>query len=219
VIAGLQVLGVAAGVAAMARWRVRFSFAVAWLALVVLAGLRTSRGKVLHNDLLLLWCAAPFLLAPAQASWQDRDESDEHGWPVRVAMAVGALIYFFAGYHKLRRSGLDWAVGDNVRYVMLWGPTIGRARWQSMATWVGEQLWAARLTGAYILTVELLFPLAVVWPKVRWSFVASAVALHVATWLLLGLDYWTWAATVLVVFVDWPAVLDRASARRRSRAG
>ena len=35
-----------------------------------LAGLRTSRGKVLHNDLLLLWSAAPFLLAPAQASWQ-----------------------------------------------------------------------------------------------------------------------------------------------------
>ena len=58
-----------------------------------------------------------------------------------------------------------------------------------------------------------------VWPKVRWFFVASAVALHVATWLLLGLDYWTWAATVLVVFVDWPALLDRASARRRSRAG
>jgi hypothetical protein len=217
-IAALQVVGVAAGIAAMARWRVRVAFALAWLALVVLAGLRTSRGKVLHNDLLLLWCAAPFLLAPAQASWQDRDESAEHGWPVRVAMAIGALIYFFAGYHKLRRSGLDWAIGENVRYVMLWGPTIGRARWQSMATWVGEQLWAARLTGAYILTVELLFPLAVVWPKVRWFFVASAVALHVATWLLLGLDYWTWAATVLVVFVDWPAVLDRASTRRGGAA-
>jgi hypothetical protein len=84
-----------------------------------------------------------------------------------------------------------------------------------MATWVGEHLWAARLTGAYILSVELLFPLAVVWPKVRWCFVASAVALHVATWLLLGLDYWTWAATVLIVFVDWPAVLDRLSARQR----
>src|SRR5690606_33952509 len=107
----------------------------------------------------------------------------------------------------------DWALGDNVRYVMLWGPTIGRARWQSMATWVGEQLWAARLTGTYILSVELLFPLALVWARARWFFVASAVALHVATWLLLGLDYWTWAATVLVVFVDWPALLDRWRAR------
>ena len=215
VIALVQVVGVAAGIAAVARWRVRATYAVAWLSLVVLAGLRTSRGKVLHNDLLLLWCAAPFLLAPARASWDDTRESDEHGWPVRVAMAIGALVYFFAGYHKLRRSGLEWALGDNVRYVMLWGPTIGRARWQSMATWVGENLWAARLTGAYILSVELLFPLAVVWPKVRWFFVASAVALHVSTWLLLGLDYWTWAATVLIVFVDWPAVLDRFAARRQ----
>lgn len=209
VIAVLQVLGAAAGFAAVLRWRVRATFAVAWVCYLVLAGFRSSRGKVLHNDLLLVWCSAVFLLAPAQASWDDTEESGEHGWPVRVAMAVAALVYFFAGYHKLRRSGLEWALGDNVRYVMLWGPTIGEARWKSMATWVGEHLWAARLTGAYILSVELLFPLALVWRRARWFLVASAVALHAATWLLLGLDYWTWAATVLVLFVDWPAVLAR----------
>ena len=201
-ITGLQVLGVAAAVAAAVRFHTRLTYAVAWLCYLLLAGLRGSRGKVLHNDLLLLWSSAPFLLAPVAVHWGDTEARAEHGWPVRVAMAVTALVYFFAGYHKLRRSGLDWALGDNVRYVMLWGPTIGRARWETMARWVGEHLWAARLTGAYILFVELTFPAAVLWARTRWFYVASAVSLHVATWLLLGLDYWTWAAVVVVLFLD-----------------
>ncbi len=52
------------------------------------------------------------------------------------------------------------------------------------------------------------------WRRFRWFSVASAVALHAATWLLLGLDYWTWAGAVLVLFVDWPALFDVARERR-----
>ena len=144
VIVALQVVGVAAAVAAALRWRTRATFAVAWVVYLVLAGLRGSRGKVLHNDLLLA-------VVPRRRSCWRRStprgttprRPDEHGWPVRVAMVHHApLVYFFAGYHKLRRSGLDWAIGDNVRYVMLWGPTHrpgpvavdGRAGWGS-TTW------------------------------------------------------------------------------------
>jgi hypothetical protein len=217
VIIAVQVVGAAAAAAAALRWRTRTTFAVAWTAYLLLAGLRGSRGKVLHNDLLLLWASAPFLLAPLDAAWGDREETARHGWPVRVAMCITALVYFFAGYHKLRRAGLGWAVGDNVRYVMLWGPTIGDARGRSFAEWVGETGWASRLTGTYILFVELTFPAAVLWARTRWFYVVSAVVLHVATWLLLGLDYWTWAATVLLLFVDWPRALDRLRSRSRHR--
>ncbi|MGE3621832.1 MAG: hypothetical protein AB7L84_15355 [Acidimicrobiia bacterium] len=216
-IVALQVVGGVAALAAVLRRRPRLAFALAWACLLVLAGLRGSRGKVLHNDLLLLWASAPLLLAPVEAAWHDRERRRRWGWPVRTSMVLSALVYFFAGYHKVRRAGLDWAVGDNVRYVMLWGPTIGRARWESMARWVGENLWASQLTGAYILAVELTFPLAVLWRRSRGFYVASAVALHVATWFLLGLDYWAWAATVLVVFVDWPAMGDRLRGRGAMR--
>ena len=94
----------------------------------MLAGLRGSRGKVLHNDLLLLWASAPFLLAPVAVDVRDRVARRRYGWPIRVAMVITALVYFFAGYHKLRRSGIDWVLGDNMRYVMLWGPSIGEAQ-------------------------------------------------------------------------------------------
>ena len=59
--------------------------------------------------------------------------------------------------------------------------------------------------------------MAVLWARSRWFYVVSAVSLHVATWLLLGLDYWAWAGTVLVLFVDWPEVVERVQAWRMSR--
>jgi hypothetical protein len=210
----LQVVGGVAAVAAVLRRRPRLAFAVAWVCFLVLAGLRGSRGKVLHNDLLLLWTSAPFLLAPVAVTWRDRAQRRDHGWPVRAAMVIAALIYFFAGYHKVRRSGLDWAIGDNVRYVMLWGPTVGAPKWDALATWVGERLWASKATGAFILTFELTFPLALLWRRLQPLYALIAVALHVTTYLLLGLDYWAWAGTVLILFVDWPSLWDRWQARR-----
>lgn len=205
----LQVLGGVAAAAALCRWRIRWTFAGAWLCYLVLAGLRGSRGKVLHNDLLLLWVAVPFLLAPVVAARHDRRPSREHGWPIRVAMVVAALIYFFAGYHKLRRSGLGWAFGDNVRYVMAWGPSVGQAAWEGLATWVSEHSWAAKATGAFILAFEVTFPVVLFKRSLQPIYALVAVSLHVMTYVLLGLDYWAWALTVLILFVDWPALVDR----------
>lgn len=214
VIIAIQVLGALAAVAAALRRRTRVTFAVAWLCYLVLAGLFGSRGKVMHNDLLLLWCSAVFLLAPTDVGLDDRTPRRSTGWPVRTGMTVAALIYFLAGYHKLWRSGLDWALGDNFRYIMLWGPSYGRAQWEAMADWIGERLWASRLSSASLFLFELTFPVAVIVRRLRPFYVVGAVVLHILTWFLLGLDYWAWAATILVLFVDWPAVVARIRPRR-----
>jgi hypothetical protein len=197
----------------------RLAFAVAWLCYLVLAGLRGSRGKVLHNDLLLLWASAPFLLAPVAADVRDRVARRRYGWPIRVSMVITALVYFFAGYHKLRRSGIDWVLGDNMRYLMLWGPSIGEAQWQGLARWVGEHLWAAKASGAFILGLELSFPVVLVVRRLQAWYALGAVFLHVTTWLVLGLDYWAWAATVSLLFIDWPAVAQRVRRFARGDAG
>jgi hypothetical protein len=217
VIIAIQVVGGLAALAAALRRRTRLAYAVAWVCYLVLAGLFGSRGKVMHNDLLLLWCSAVFLLAPTDGvRYDDRVPRRDTGWPIRVGMVVAALIYFLAGYHKLRRSGIDWAIGDNFRYIMLWGPSYGRAQWEAAADWIGEHLWAARLSSTSLFLFELTFPLAVVFRRLRPFYVAGAVVLHVLTWLLLGLDCWAWAGTVLILFVDWPAVYDRLRPARET---
>lgn len=209
VIVALQVVGVVAALAAVLRRRPRLAFAIAWVCYLVLAGLRGSRGKVLHNDLLLLWASAPFLLAPAVADLRDRIARRRYGWPIRAATVIVALIYFIAGCHKLWRSGLDWVLGDNMRYVMLWGPSIGEPQWQGLATWVGENLWAAQLSAAFILGVELTFPVILFVRQLKVLYALAAVFLHAMTWLVLGLDYWAWAVTVSLLLIDWPRVVER----------
>jgi hypothetical protein len=226
-IVAIQLAGtVAAGLAVARRWP-RAAFAVAWVAYLVLAGLRGSRGKVLHNDLLLLWVGACFLCAPvagravrgragaASDQAADRRPSRAAGWPLRLAVVVTALVYLFAGYHKLRRSGPGWIVGDNMSWVMRWGPSIGDTPLPALTEWVGDHHVAAMVSAAFIIGVELAFPL-VVWHRwLRPWFAAAAVVLHVGTWLLLGLDYWAWALTVPIVLVDWPAAVDRWRERGR----
>ena len=203
VIVGLQVVGVVAALLAAARRWPRATFAIAWVCYLVLAGLRGSRGKVLHNDLLLLWTSAVFLLAPVRASWRDREPSREHGWPVRTAIVVTALIYFFAAYHKLRRSGVDWVTGDNMRYILRWGPAIGEPALPSVSDRIADSPLASHLTAAMLLGVELAFPLVIWWRWLRPWLALAAAGLHVGTWFLLGLDYWAWALAVPILLVDW----------------
>jgi hypothetical protein len=210
VIVAVQVVGVLAALAAALRRRPRLAFAIAWVCYLVLAGLRGSRGKVLHNDLLLLWASAPFLLAPAVADLRDLVARRRYGWPIRSATVIVALIYLIAGLQKLWRSGPDWVFGENMRYVMLWGPSIGEPQWQGLTTWVGENLWAAQLSAAFILGVELSFPVILFVRRLKVLYALAAVFLHTMTWLVLGLDYWAWAVTVALLLVDWPAVVARA---------
>jgi len=218
VFVAIQVVGTVAALAAALRRRPRLAFAVAWVCYLVLAGLRGSRGKVLHNDLLLLWASSPFLLAPVgkAVDVSDPEPRRRYGWPVRTAIVIIGLIYFFAGYHKLRRSGPSWAYGDNMRYLALWGPAIGASGWPGLATWVGDHIWIARASGVFILGMELSFPVVIFVRRSRVFYALAAVFLHITTWLLLGLDYWAWAITVPLVLIDWPAAL--AWLRDRSRS-
>lgn len=206
----LQVVGSLAAFAAALRWRTRWLFAIAWVCYLLLAALRGSRGKVLHNDLLLLWASVPFLLAavtgPARnlrTASRDRVARRAFGWPVRVATVIIVLVYLFAGYHKLRRSGPAWVLGDHMRYVMLWGPRIGSPVWADLTVWIGEHLWVARAMAALILGIELTFPVVLFVRRLRPVYAVIVSAIHVGTWLLLGLDYWAWAFTVPLVLIDW----------------
>ena len=203
VIVAVQVVGVAAAVACIAGRRPRASFAVAWIALLFLAGLRGSLGKVLHNDVLLLLAAAPLLFAPGDARPGDRRTSSAWGWPVRASLAVAAAVYLVAGLQKLRHSGLDWVTSDNMRWVLYGGAASGRAPTDAIARAVADRAWASQLAAAGILTLELGAPVALALRSWRVPFAVAAVALHIGTWLTLGLDYWAWAATIVVITIPW----------------
>lgn len=209
VIVAFQIVGTfAALMAVLGRGR-RVAFPIAWACLLFLAGLRASRGKIQHNDLLLILAAVPFLVAPLEARFRSLRRSAAFGWPLRSALVVVAGSYSFAGFHKLTESGLAWVTTDNMRWILYTGSQGVHSVWPDLAVAIADRDWLSHLLAAGVLAFELGF-LAVLWlPRTRTPFALGAVALHGGIYLTLGLDYWTYAALALLFAVDWSRWLDR----------
>jgi hypothetical protein len=202
VVLAVQVLGAVAAALAVMGWRRRSTFALAWVSLLLLAGLRTSSGKILHNDVLLLLAAVPFLLAPPVRGLGDERPSARFGWPVQAALVTVAGAYFFSGMAKWTTSGLTWVTSDNMRYVMYSAGRTTRMAWPEVPLFIADHAWLAHVTAAGILALELTFPVVLLSARVRPLYAAWATAFHTGTWLALGLDYWTWIAVDVLVLTD-----------------
>jgi hypothetical protein len=222
VIVAVQLFGAGAALLAATGRRPRVTLPMAWVALLALAGLRSSLGKILHNDVLLLLAALPFLAAP------DADDDDDgvvSGWPVRTAMVMITLTYWYIGAQKLVHSGVAWVTGPNMRWILYSAASEGRAFSRQPALFIADRPWLATASAVFLLGMELVFPLALFFRRARPAIVVAALVLHAGTWVLLGLDYWLWVAVVAVVFLlgepltregdpsDQPPA---AAARRRS---
>jgi hypothetical protein len=219
VILALQLVGTAAAILAVLGWRERGALAVAVTSLLLLAGMRASRGKVLHNDVLLVLVAIVFVFAPVGLRLLDRRRSVRFGWPVRTGLVLVALAYFFTGFQKVVTSGPAWILSDNLRNVMYRAVLTNKAPTDSVALLIADHPALAHLAAATTLTIELGFVTILFWPKVRPLFVFLALALHGTIYLTHGLDYSMWAGVVVVMLVDWSAVAVRVHDRFPATAG
>jgi hypothetical protein len=214
-VAALQALALAAAVLAMVGLLTRVTLPVAWFAALPLIAMTSSLGKVVHNDVLLLLCLVPLLPSPAGAAWsldarqrQRAARGSAFGWPVRTAMVVVAGAYFFSGLAKLLHAGPAWAASDNLRWV-LYASSDQQAAPNQLALFVADRPVLAHLVAAATLAVELGFPLVLWRPRLAWLFLPAVVAMHAGIGLAMRLDYSAMAATVLIVMVDWAALVDR----------
>ncbi len=224
-IAACLAAGIVAGVLAAAGLAARTALAIALAAALLLNGLHTAQGKVMHNDVLLVLCLLAIAFSRHADAWSldarrrgggAAAPAPAYGWPVRAAMLAIALGYLIAGLHKVAESGgLGWAASDNMRWVLYLASD--HQSGNAAALWIAEHPLAAHLSAYGLLATECLFCLVLPAPRLRWVFIPAVVALHAGTWITLRLDYSAWPLCVLVVFVSWPAVaarLRRALARR-----
>ena len=202
----------------------RLTLPAAWACAIVLNGMVTSTGKVVHNDLVLLLCLVPLLVAPAADAWS-LDASEPLGGHracprastagLRTAAIVVAGAYF-AGLAKLVHSGPAWVTSDNLRWAL-------RFRGLELAIFIADRPWLAHALAAGTLLLELGFPLVLFVPRAAWLFVPGAVLFHAGIWIAMGLDHSAQAATAVVVSANWPVVVGASSleigARRGGRTG
>jgi hypothetical protein len=230
VVVALQTIGVTAAIVAAIGWRPRLSLSAAWGCALLLNGMATSVGKIVHNDVLLMLALVPLLAAPSADAWSieatrrraagsglPRLRSPRYGWPVRTALVVVAGAYFFTGLAKVVFSGPAWVISDNMRWVMYAASDAQRVP-NALGLFIADRPWLAHVVAAATLLFELSFPLVLWRPRMAWLFVPGAVLMHTAIRVTLHLDYSAWAVTVVVLFVDWAWLADWARTVRGQRA-
>jgi len=182
---------------------------VAWGCLLLLAGLRTSLGKILHNDVLLVVASVPLLLAGRVTPEESEPPGAEASarTALNAAAAIVLVSYVSAAWWKLLRNGPGWALSDNLR----WALAAGREGSHSpkLSTWLVEHPAACIVLACGILGLELGAALVWLQPRLVPAFLAAATLMHAGTWVVLGLDYWAHLAMVALVLLPW------ASMRRR----
>lgn len=201
VASSLQALGIATALAAAAGLLIRVTLPVAFLCSLLLNGILNSAGRVMVRDALLLLCI--LVLIAAGNAVRGKGYGERYGWPIRTMMVVVALAYFFAGLQKWRYSGFAWVTSDNLRWILYAQPHPN-----GLALFIADRPLLAHAFAAGALLLETCFPLVLFVRRLRWLVIPSAVAMHVAIRLALGLDYSAQWLTMVVVFVNWPVVVD-----------
>ena len=201
------------------RWP-RATFAVAWVVYLVLAGLRDSRGKIMHNDVLLLLASVPFLAAPLARDRRDRapDARLRLAHPHRHRGRQRSATSSRATGSSCGRAS-SWVTSDNVRLSIAWGPKPAVGRWDCVRRFRHARArGSVKLIAAFTLAFELSFPIALFVRRARVRVCRDRVRRCTSsTYFLFGLDYWAWIGVLWILFVDWPAVVARWQARRRRR--
>jgi hypothetical protein len=208
-----------------------FSTALAFMLGFYLLGLPQNFGKTNHNNALIVLLFAVLALSRCgDALSLDRllrrrdyvhgpvseiPPSGEYTWPVRCAWLLFALIFFAAGYAKLRNGGIAWISSDNLALLLLRGqreydPLIG---W---GAYIAKYGWLCHVLATAVVALELSYPLALVSRRARALLVPSVFLLQVNIALLLGPRFYEFLICHLF-WVPWDTISGSVTSLWRGR--
>jgi uncharacterized membrane protein YphA (DoxX/SURF4 family) len=131
------------------------------------------------------------------------------GWPLKLLQWFFVLMYASAVWSKLSTSGLDWANGYTLQYVL----ARDGLRWDSpLAYWLSQHHILVLLAQYGVLLFQATFALAVIFPRLRWIYVPAGLCLHIGIYLTLTAPFFQWIA-LYAVFIPWAEALRRFRAR------
>ncbi|HVN06590.1 MAG TPA: hypothetical protein VMT86_19360 [Bryobacteraceae bacterium] len=171
-----------------------------------LLGLPNCFGKIHHLDgfpvLLLAILAAGALL---------RGRSSQSDWPIRLAQALFLLVFFAAGYSKLRHSGLAWMTATNMRDISL-GELFTHTPPTPLASYLARYTWLCGLGAVATVIIELSALPAIFLRRLRPFTLAALFGLQAMIALMLGV-YFTPHLAGYALFLPW----DRLYAKLRQK--
>ena len=196
----------------------RLNALISFLLGFYLLGLPHNFGKIHHFDAMVVLILGLMALSRSGDAWSfDRlrrvsknpkfpasetmPPSGEYTWPVRGAWLVMSLIFFAAGFAKLKNSGLSWVTSENMQ-ILLTQQVLHLSAWDPLFSWgpfLAEQAWLCRLFAGFSLLTETGYPLALFSRRARWFFVPSMAFLLFGIRALMGPSF----ETFIFCYVFW----------------
>jgi uncharacterized membrane protein YphA (DoxX/SURF4 family) len=175
--AGL-LLGLATRLCAAAAWALSVSFAAVNPSV-------ENAGDTVRTILLFYLMLCPCGAAWSLDAWLLRKRRGPgpflvYPWPARLLLVQLVCIYFRNGLHKV--VGHDWTVGDSLYYVLA---DLTLARWSY--AWLPVPFLLTRLLTWLVMGWEFLFPVLLLWRRLRVPVLCVGVAFHLGIWLCLEL--------------------------------
>jgi hypothetical protein len=178
----------------------RAAMPVAFVLGTYLLGLPHNFGQTQHFDTLVIFATGALALSRAGDAWsidallagrggiRAPADGSEYTWPIRFVQVAMAAIFFAAGISKLRHSGVEWIFSDNLA-LLLRRQQYHISDGEPLTRWgiaVARHAWMARGLALASVSIEILFPLALVSAHARAVLVPAGLAMLVGIRALMG---------------------------------
>ena len=192
----------------------RLSCVAALVSGVYVLGMPHTFGKTGHGDgilvlamliLALSRCGDAWSIDAVRRSWRAKPpfaspaRSGEYTWPVRCVWLLTALVFFAAGYAKVKHTGfVAWAWSDNMSNTLLQHKYKGDPP-TDWGVWIAQHPLLCRVLAAGTIIVELAFPLALVSKWARRTLVPVMFLAQVGIGLTMGV----WFIQFMFIYLFW----------------
>ena len=188
------------------------------LLVVFYQGLVRSFGHFNHDEMLAVYCVAVLAFTPCGESfsldhWLRRRKHERPLWaysyPILLMQLLMAWVYFSSALIKLRIAGLKYLSVDNLPALAIFHSldNLHDTHFKLAFELPAVRSYLPFAVGL-VLVWELLFPLAVFWPRSRWWLLGAGILFHFSTLFFMNI-FFPHQLALYLIFVDWDAVARR----------
>lgn len=186
----IALLALASGASFTLGKRLRASAPLFFATFLWVTTYRSSWGKILHSENLVVLHLG--VLALAVLTTREPDDEESARWCLRTMSIMTVLTYVVAGIAKLRTGGTAWlsgdALGDWLVFDALRKTELGSFH-SPLAAVVAARPALVRLFALTTLVVELGAPLALVGPRAARTWCALAWLFHVGILATMAIGF------------------------------
>jgi len=189
-----------------------FSTKASFLLVLFYQGLVRSFGHFNHDEMLGVYCLAVLAFTPCGDEFSvdqrlRKARKDRpllaYAYPILLMQLLVAWVYFSSVLIKLRQTGFKYLGQDNLPALAIYH-SLDNLHDTSyrLAFWLPQVKQYLPFAVGMVLLWEFFFPLAVLFPKLRWWILGVGVVFHLSTLFFMNI-FFPHQLALYLIFVNW----------------